>query len=156
MKKRGRRKVDGGSHRTSFLKSVERTLDVLELLSKQRLVGITDLENAMKIANSTAHRMLTTLEKKGFAVQDVETGRYALGHKLFNLTRSVLHTIEPMKYVRPYMEDLHEKIGENIAFGIVSPAEDRVLILAETVAEKSIIAKPVLFEHFPIKSYFLS
>ena len=162
MKKRGRRKVDGGSHRTSFLKSVERTLDVLEFLSKQRLVGITDLANVMKIANSTAHRMLTTLEKKGFAVQDFETGKYALGHKLFKLTRSVIHTIEPMKYVRPYLEDLHEKIGENIAFGIVSPAKDRTLILAETLADKSIIAKPILFEPFPIhvcacgKAYLLT
>lgn len=162
VRKKGRRKIVGANHRTSYLKSVERTLDVLELLSKQRLVGITDLANTMKIANSTAHRMLTTLEKKGFALQDLETGKYALGHKLFDLTRSFIHTIEPMKYVRPYLEDLHEKISENISFGIVSPAKDRTLILAEMVADKSVIAKPILFEHIPIhacacgKAYLLT
>jgi len=106
--------------------------------------------------------MLTTLEKKGFAVQDIETGKYAIGYKLFKLTRSAIHTIEPMKYVGSYLKDLHEKTGENVAFGIVSPAKDRVLILAETVADKSVIAKPILFEHFPIhacacgKAYLLT
>ena len=162
MKKRGGRKIEGAMHRTSFLKSAERTLDVLEFLSKKRLVRITELADVMKIANSTAHRMLTTLEKKGFAVQDFETGKYSLGHKLFQLTRSVIHTIEPMKYVRPYLEELHDKINENITFGIVSPAKDRTLILAETVANRSVIARPILFEHFPIhtcacgKAYLLT
>ena len=162
MKKRGRRRIEGCSHRTSFLKSVERTLDVLELLSKKRLVGIAELAESMGFANSTAHRILTTLAKKGFAVQDVETGKYAIGHKIFKLTRSAIHTIEPIKYVRPYLEDLHEKIDENIAFGIVGPAKDRTLILAEMVADKAVTAKPILFEHFPLhacacgKAYMLN
>ena len=150
MNKRGRRRIEGVSHKRSYLRSAERTLDVLELLSKKRFLGITELAAAMRIANSTAHRMLATLEKAGFAAQDYETGKYTIGHKLFTLTRSAIDTIEPLKYVRPYLEDLHEKIDENIAFGIVSPAKDMTLLLAERVAEKRVIARPLLFEHLPI------
>jgi IclR family acetate operon transcriptional repressor len=162
MKRRGRKKIEGISHRTSFLKSVERTLDVLELLSKQRSIGITELAHTMKIANSTAHRILTTLEKKGFAVQNPKSGRYALGHMVFQLTKSVIHMIEPIKYVRPYLEELCKKIGENIAFAVVVPSQNQTLVLAEKVADRAVVAKSTLFEQFPIhvcscgKAYLLT
>jgi len=162
MKKRGRRRIDEADHRTSFLKSVERTLDVLEFLSKKRLIGITELSDITKIGISTAHRILATLEKKGFAVQDPDTGRYAIGHMVFQLARSVMHMIEPVKYVRPHLEELCKKIGENIAFGVITPGKDRTLILAEQIADKAVIAKPILFQRFPIhicpcgKAYLLT
>lgn len=162
MKPRGRRRIEAADHRTSFLKSVERTLDVLEFLSKTRSIGITELADTIKIGRSTAHRILSTLEKKGFAVQDPESGRYALGHMVFQLAKSVIHMIEPVKYVLPYLRELCEKIGENIAFGIITPAKDRTLILAEEIADKAVIAKPVLFQRFPIpvcpcgKAYLLT
>ncbi len=162
MKKRGRRRTEDADHRTSFLKSVERTLDVLEFLSKTRSIGITELADIIKIGRSTAHRILSTLENKGFAVQDLETGKYALGHMVFQLAKSVIHMIEPVKYVRPYLKELCEKIGENIAFGVVTPAKDRTLVLAEEVADKAVIAKPILFQRFPLhvcpcgKAYLLS
>ena len=162
MKRRGRKKIEGISHRTSFLKSVERTLDVLELLSKQRSIGITELAHTMKIANSTAHRILTTLEKKGFSVQDHKTGRYALGHMVFRLTKSVIHMIEPINYVRPYLEELCKEIGENIVFAVEVPSQNQTLVLAEKIAGRAVVAKSVLFERFPMhvcscgKAYLLT
>jgi IclR family transcriptional regulator, acetate operon repressor len=162
MKKRGRRRIESADHRTSFLKSVEKTLDVLEFLSRSRSIGITELADIVKIGTSTAHRILATLEKKGFAVQNSETGKYSLGHMVFQLTKTVIHMIEPVKYARPYVEELSKKIGENAAFGVIAPAKDRTLILAEEVADKAVIARPVLFEHFPMhvcscgKAYLLT
>lgn len=162
MKKRGRERVEGTNHRTSFLKSVERTLDVLEFLSKTRLIRITELADILKIGTSTAHRILSTLEKKGFAVQDPDTGRYSLGYMVFQLTRSVIHMMEPVRHVRPYLGELCKKIGENIAFGVVTPGKDRILILAEEVADKAVIARPILFQRFPVhvcpcgKAYLLT
>ncbi|MDP2940527.1 MAG: IclR family transcriptional regulator [Candidatus Omnitrophota bacterium] len=150
MKRRGRKRIEEADHRTSFLKSVERTLNVLEFLSKTRSIGITELADIIKIGKSTAHRILSTLENKGFAVQDPETGRYALGHMVFQLAKSVIHMIEPVKYVRPYLKEFCDKIGENIAFAVITPAKDRTLVLAEEVADKAVIAKPILFQHFPI------
>ena len=162
MKKRGRRRIEGTDHRTSFLKSVERTLDVLEFLSKNRSIGITELANIIHIGRSTAHRILSTPEKKGFAVQDSETGRYALGHMVFQLAKSVIRMIEPVKHVRPSLKELCDKIGENVAFGVITPAKDRILVLAEEIADKAVIAKPILFQRFPMhvcpcgKAYLLT
>ncbi|MBU0881327.1 MAG: IclR family transcriptional regulator [Candidatus Omnitrophica bacterium] len=147
MKRRGRKKrIEGVDHRTSSLKSVERTLDVLEFLSKTRSIGITELADILKVGTSTAHRVLSTLEKKGFAVQDTDTGKYALGHMVFQLARSVIYMIEPLKYVRPHLEELCKKTGENVAFGVITPGKDRTLILAEQITDKAIIARPILFQ----------
>jgi len=162
MKKRGRRRIGEVNLRTSFLKSAERTLDVLEFLSKNRSIGITELADIIKIGRSTAHRILTTLEKKGFAVQDPDTGRYALGHMVFQLTSSVIHMIKPVRYARPYLEELCKKTGENVAFSVITPGKDRSLILAEEITDKAVIARPILFQRFPIhvcpcgKAYLLS
>lgn len=162
MKRRGRKKTEGSSHRTSFLKSVERTLDVLEILSRRGTIGITELADTMKIANSSAHRILTTLERKGFAVQDPKTERYSLGHMVFQLTRSVIHMIEPIKHVQPYLEELCTKTGENIAYAVVVPGKNKTLVLAEKIADRAIVAKSALFEQFPIhvcscgKAYLLT
>ena len=151
MKRRGRKKrIEGVDHRTSSLKSVERTLDVLEFLSKTRSIGITELADILKVGTSTAHRVLSTLEKKGFAVQDTDTGKYALGHMVFQLARSVIYMIEPLKYVRPHLEELCKKTGENVAFGVITPGKDRTLILAEQITDKAIIARPILFQRFPV------
>jgi len=162
MRQRGRRRIEEADHRTSFLKSVERTLDVLEFLSKTRSIGITELADTMKIGTSTAHRIFATLEKKGFATQDPNTGRYELGHMVFQLAKSVIDLIKPIKYVRPHLVELCKKIDENIAFGVVTPGKDRTLVLAEEIAEKAVIARPVLFQRFPIhacpcgKAYLLT
>ena len=150
MRQRGRRRIEEADHRTSFLKSVERTLDVLEFLSKTRSIGITELADTMGIGTSTAHRVLSTLEKKGFAVQDTDTGKYALGHMVFQLARSVIYMIEPLKYVRPHLEELCKKTGENVAFGVITPGKDRTLILAEQITDKAVIARPILFQRLPL------
>jgi len=162
MMKRGRKRIEETSYRASFLKSAERTLDVLELLSRKRSIGVTELSGILKVGTSTSHRILTVLEKKGFASQDPESGRYAPGHMVFQLARSIIHMIGPVRHVQPYLEELRDKTGENVAFGIVTPSKDRILILAEQVADKAVIAKPIIFQRFPMhvcpcgKAYLLT
>jgi len=143
-------KTSKKSSDTGYLKSVGKALDVLEYLSWNRSVGVTKLSREMKMGTSTSHRILVTLEQKGFVVQDPATGKYSIGHKIFKLARTFINTIEPVKYVQPYLDELCEKTGENISFCIVSPALDRTLIIAERVADKPVIARPALFRDHPI------
>lgn len=157
-----RKKIKTSDYRTKFLQSAERTLDVLEFLVAKQPIGITELAEVKGIGTSTAYRILATLEKKGYAIQDPETGKYAVGHVIFQLTKTVVAMSEPLKYVRPYLKELCKETGENVAFGVISQGKDRTLILAEEIADKPIIAKPVLFQHFPLyicacgKAYLLA
>jgi DNA-binding IclR family transcriptional regulator len=149
-KKRGRKRIEGADRRTSFLTSVERTLDVIEIISKGRLIGITQLANIMKIGTSSAHRILATLEKKGFAVQEPDTGKYTVGHMLVQLTKSVIRKVTALKYIQPALDELCGKTGENVIFGVVTPSKDKILVLAEEIADKTIIIKPMLYKYLPL------
>ena len=137
-------------HKTSFLKTVERTLDVLELLSKKRSIGITKLSRIKKIGLSTSHRILSTLERKGYAVQSPDTGKYSLGHMIYKLSTSFLDLMTPVKYVQPYLDKLCKQTGENSAFCAVTPWKDRTIILAEVMSDKAVISRPFLFQHIPL------
>lgn len=72
-----------------FLKSAERTLDVLEYMSHKETIGVTELAAAKKIGISTAHRVLTTLVRRGFAARNPKTRRYAPGPKIKKLAKYV-------------------------------------------------------------------
>jgi len=148
--KRGRKRIEGINRRTSFLKSVERTLDVIEILSKSRSTGVTELANIMKIGTSTAHRILATLEKKGFTVQEPDTGKYTVGHMLLQLTRSVIRKAAPLKYIQPHLDELCGKTGENVIFGVATPRKDKILVVAEEIADKTITIKSMLYKYFPL------
>ena len=70
-----------------FLKSAERTLDALEFMTTKDSIGVTELAAAKKIGVSTAHRILTTLVRRGFAARNPKTRRYSPGRKLKKLAR---------------------------------------------------------------------
>ena len=70
-----------------FLKSAERTLDVLEYMCTKDSIGVTELAAAKKIGVSTAHRILTTLVRRGFAARNPKTRRYSPGKKLKKLAK---------------------------------------------------------------------
>lgn len=67
------------SDRPPGVQSVDRTLDILELLaSSPEPVGVTEVSRRLGLAQGTAHRLLGTLVQRGWARHD--TGRrYAVG-----------------------------------------------------------------------------
>lgn len=81
------KKRKSGPKKPGFLKSAERTLDVLEYMSNKESIGVTELAAAKKIGISTAHRILTTLVRRGFAARNPKTRRYSPGRKLKKLAR---------------------------------------------------------------------
>jgi DNA-binding IclR family transcriptional regulator len=61
---------------------------------------------------STAHRLLTTMIRQGYCRQNPETGRYALGSKLFHLGEVCLGQLDLRELARPFLERLCRETGE--------------------------------------------
>ena len=75
------------------IKSIEKALDLLELLSdNKKEIGITEINRELHIGLSTIHRILTTLKCRGYIVQNQQTSKYMLGTKLFILGCKVQNT----------------------------------------------------------------
>jgi IclR family transcriptional regulator, acetate operon repressor len=89
------------------VQSLERALDILEHLSRSKSeLGVSEIGPAVKLANGTAHRLLATLVRRGYARQNPETRKYTLGIKALALAINVRDQLGPV--ARPFLRELTE------------------------------------------------
>jgi IclR family transcriptional regulator, KDG regulon repressor len=112
------RRPDGG------VQSVVRALRLIDALGESRgEVGIADLSKRVGLHVSTAHRLLTTLVRQGYCRQSPETGRYALGSKLFHLGEVCLGQLDLRTLARPFLERLSRETGETANLVVLDDRE---------------------------------
>ncbi len=120
MRTRGTRIREG----SGMVQSVGRALSLLEALEDSRgEVGIAELSKRVGLHVSTAHRILATLVARGYARQNPETGRYALGAKALHLAESYLGQMDLRQVVRPVLERLSRETGETTNLVILDRRE---------------------------------
>jgi DNA-binding IclR family transcriptional regulator len=111
----------GGS---GTVQSIERALSLLEALEDGRgEIGIAALSKRVGLHVSTVHRILATLVARGYARQNPETGRYALGAKALHLAESYLGQMDIRRIVRPVLERLSQETGETANLVILDRRE---------------------------------
>jgi len=77
------------------VQSLERALSILVVLGQRdEPVGVTWVANRLELPKSTVHRLLSTLERAGFAARSPE-GRYALGTRLWELGQATGQAARP-------------------------------------------------------------
>jgi DNA-binding IclR family transcriptional regulator len=84
-----RRKAALPSNWTSGLQSVNRTLDVLDLLSHGS-TAVGEAARALSVNKSTASRMLATMAARGYVARHPVSGLYRLGPKIAELHAAYL------------------------------------------------------------------
>ncbi|WP_299534807.1 IclR family transcriptional regulator [uncultured Streptomyces sp.] len=70
-----------------IIESLDTGLRVLQLFLTHDTLTVTGAAEALDVGRSTAHRVLTTLEARGFAVRDASGRGYAPGPELVRLGR---------------------------------------------------------------------
>src|SRR5437899_6055623 len=91
--------------KASGIRAVERAVAILRTFSSSTPeLSVSVLGRAVGLDKSTVHRLLGTLERTGFGVQDPGTQRYGLGLALFVLGSMGVNTIEVRRVVRQYLE----------------------------------------------------
>ena len=127
-KRRPRTHESGGT-----VQSIERALSLLEALEDSRgEVGIAELSKRVALHVSTVHRILATLMARGYARQNPETGRYALGAKALHLAQSYLDQMDIRRVARPVLERLSRETGETANLVILDRQEALYLDKAES------------------------
>ncbi len=107
-----------------MVQSIVRALNLLEALGDSRgEVGIAELSKRLGLHVSTAHRLLATLVARGYARQNPESARYALGAKAFHLAGSYLGQTDLGRVVRPALERLSQETGETANLVILDRRE---------------------------------
>lgn len=107
----------------STVRSVERALDLLLCFTIKPTWAMTELAGQVGLHKSTVHRMLATLEEKGFIERDQVTDRYQLGMKLWELSANLAPASDQSTMWQKEMERLRDQLGETVSIYVRSGAE---------------------------------
>lgn len=95
------------------VRSVERALSIIEALSRDEEMGISDLSRELGLNKATVYRLITTLRLHGY-VEQVRRDKYKLTFKMFELGSRVVNRLGIRKTAFPYLEQLAEITKETI------------------------------------------
>ncbi len=106
------------------VQSVTRALSLLEALGASGgELGIAELSRRVSLHVSTTHRILSTLIGRGYARQNAETGRYALGAGALHLAEAYLGQMDLRRLARPVLERLSRGSDETASLVILDGRE---------------------------------
>jgi len=101
------------------LQSVDRALNVLELLARWGDGGVSEVAAELDVHKSTAFRLLGALESHGLVEQTEDRGKYRLGFGLVRLAGAVSVRMDITKMARPVAERLADEIGETVNIAVL-------------------------------------
>ncbi len=120
-RQRGPRRGHEGMKRPEPAKAVVKTMNILECLSKESSLGVTELARRVtgfsgtsRLHKSTVYRFLSSLKELGYVRQDPETERYSLTPKLFEIGTAVLDRLELWQEAQPVVKRLAQLTGETV------------------------------------------
>ncbi len=109
--------------KTEKIKSIKKALDLLELLSDNKEMGITEISKELHMGISTVYRILTTLKYHDYVIQNQQTSKYTLGINLFVLGSKVQSAANLVELVTPFLQKLSQHTNESINFAILEGRE---------------------------------
>jgi IclR family transcriptional regulator, KDG regulon repressor len=113
----------------SNVRAVERALDILLCFVERSEWAMTEIAEKVGLHKSTVHRMLATLEDRGFVARNPATDRYRLGMRVWELTAHLSSSDDPSVLLLPEMELLRDLLGETVSL-YVRDGKERIRIQA--------------------------
>lgn len=107
----------------STVRAVDRALDILLCFTAKTDWAMTEIAEHIGLHKSTVHRMLATLEEKGFLERDRATERYHLGLKVWELSANLSRTDDQGSIWLPEMEKLRDRLGETVSIYVRDGSE---------------------------------
>lgn len=111
------------------VRSVERALDILLCFTEDTGLTMSEIAQRVNLHKSTVHRLLASLEKKGFVVRNPSTDQYRLGFRVWELAANLWQSDDPAIILLPEMERLRDLIGETVSL-YIRDGRERIRIQA--------------------------
>jgi IclR family transcriptional regulator, KDG regulon repressor len=104
----------------SFLAVADRLFTTLETFTNfpEGELSLDEITRLNGLPKSTCFRLLQSLEKCGFLVQNRETGRYSLGERFFALVNTGLPYQRLISIAKPFLHSLMLTFGESVNLGV--------------------------------------
>lgn len=104
-----------------LVKSAERTLNLLELLSEQRQgLSLADISHALRIPKSSALQILRTLEAREYVARDHVTSRFRLDVRVFALGRAYAESMDLVREGQRVLAELSRTLDETCHLAVLA------------------------------------
>ena len=117
------------------VKSLQKALEILNCFAYKQQLGVTEISEMLDLYKSNVHNILNTYTAMGYLEQDVESGKYRLGIKIFELSRALGTRYEISRIALPYMQQIANQTGDNVYLAVLH--SDEVLYLEATYPESA-------------------
>jgi len=97
------------------LSSVDHALELLLLFRSRPALRVSEVAEELGVARSTAHRLLTMLVCRQFAVQDPITRTYRPGPRLVEVGLAAVGALDLRTRMRPYLAEVARRTGETVS-----------------------------------------
>ncbi len=126
------RPPSGKAAQPSSVQALDRALHILQIVAEADGLTLTEIANLAEIAPSTAHRLLMTLQGRGFVQIDDELGNWVVGVGAFGVGMSFLRSRKLVTMGRRVMHELMESSGETANLGVEEEGEVVFISQVET------------------------
>jgi DNA-binding IclR family transcriptional regulator len=106
------------------LKSLDVSLQVLEALdggAPER--GVSDLAREVGASKAAVYRILTTLARRGYVIQNPSTTQYAIGPRLRRFSHVAAGKLDLLAVARPYMTELRDATLDTVHLAVLESGE---------------------------------
>lgn len=101
------------------VQSVDRALQVLEVLGELGTGGATEIAGSLGVHKSTVSRLLSSLEARGFVEQTEVWGKYRLGFALARLAGLATAQVDLARVGQTTIDDLALEVGETANLAVL-------------------------------------
>lgn len=103
---------------------LERAVDILQVLSEDsHELGAGEVADRLSLHKSTIHRLLMVLDHHRLIRRNNETGKYALGLRLFELGTRAVRGLRLRDQAQPFLEQLARETGETAHICVLDGAD---------------------------------
>lgn len=106
------------------------------VVSAEKPVSLGELSGLLKIERSSTHRLMATLIKYGYVVQD-DDKMYLPGPAIMELASKISHRVQVHDIAKPYLNDLASQTGEACHLGVLGRGQ---VVLTDCVSSNHALA----------------
>ena len=134
------------SKRLTDSQSIARAAAVLRAVAKRPGSSLGEIAKATDLARSTVQRIVGSLSAEGFVTKTFGQQGVYLGMELARLGAQV--SLDARALLRPLMQDLHDRIGDNI--DLTTLAAGRVVVIEQIASNEEIRVMSHVGKEHPI------
>ncbi len=103
--------------------AVLKVFAILQSLADRNETGISELSMRLGMPKATVYRFLQTMKSLGYVRQEVDSERYGLTMKMFDLGTKALQYPDLVELAKPHMQQMADATGETVHMGMLIDSE---------------------------------